>query len=242
MSKHNVKLEFSQQYIADSLLNVQELFEEDLGGLSSKEDDTLRRIARVAPVSVAELGEEFSPAAVQSLVDSRLLVRVGPMYDVYWDIFRDYLNAGRVPVQENYILHIPARSVFKYAKLLTDQQGQLSTFDFQERTQLSEKSFHNLLRQMRLLGLISVESDNVTLQIGLPTEEKGFEELFREHLRERLRRNRLVSRILETLEVEVSLTLDAVSKLLAESCPYISAVESTWTLVRPRVCRVDGHC
>lgn len=203
----------SQQYIADSLLNVQELFEEDLGGLSSEEDDTLRKIARVAPVSVAELGEEFSPAAVQSLVDSRLLVRVGPKYDVYWDIFRDYLNAGRVPVQENYILHIPARSVFKYAKLLADQQGQLSTFDFQKRTQLSEKSFHNLIRQMRLLGLIAVESDNVTLQISLPTEEKGFEELFREHLRERLRRNRLVSRILETLEVEVSLTLDAVSKL-----------------------------
>ena len=219
-----------QQNIADSLLNVQELFQADLRGLSIEEDDTLRRIARRAPVSVAELGEEFSPTAVQSLVDARLLVRVGPKYDVYWDIFRDYLNAGRVPVQENYILHIPASSVFRNAKVLADQQGQLSTHDFRQRTQLGEGSFYNLIREMRLLGLIAVEDENVTLRINLPTKEKGFEEFFRDHLGERLRRNRLVAQLLATLEIEGSLTLDAVSKLLAECCPYISASESTWAL------------
>lgn len=217
-----------QQDIADSLLNVQELFQADLSGLSIEEDDTLRRVARVAPVSVAEIGEEFSPAAVQSLVDARLLVRVGPKYDVYWDIFRDYLNAGRVPVQENYILHIAASTVFRNAKLLADQDGLLPTHDFQERTRLSEKSFYNLIREMRLLGLIAVEDSYVKLQINLPTEEKGFEEVFREHLRERLRRNRLVSQILETLEVEGVLTLASVSNLLVELCPYISASDSTW--------------
>ena len=219
-----------QQNIADSLLNVQELFQGDLQGLSTEEDDTLRRIARVAPVSIAELGEEFRPAVVQSLVDARLVVRVGPKYDVYWDIFRDYLNAGRVPVQENYILYIPARSIFRNTKLLADQQGTMPTAEFQRRTQLTEKSFYNLIREMRLLGLISVEDDNVALQISLPTEEKGFEEFFREHLREKLRRNRLTSQILETLEVEESLTLDAVADLLGELCPYISASRFTWYL------------
>ena len=219
-----------QQDIADSLLNVQELFAEDLSGLTSEEDETLRRIARVAPVGVAELGEDFSTAAVQSLVDARLLVRVGPKYDVYWDIFRDYLNTGRVPVQENYILHIKAGTVFRNAKLLADQQGQLSTSEFRQRTQLSEKSFYNLIREMRLLGLIAVEGEGVTLQIDLPTEVKGFEEFFREHLRERLRRNRLVSQILQSLEMERSLTLGGVAKLLVERCPYISASESTWNL------------
>ena len=219
-----------QQNIADSLLNVQELFQADLSGLSAEEDDTLRRIARIAPVSVVEIGEEFNAPTVQSLVDARLLVRVGPKYDVYWDIFRDYLNAGRVPVQENYILHIAARSVFKNANLLADMQGELATLDFQQQTQLSEKSFYNLIREMRLLGLITVEDDTVTLQIDLPTEEKGFEESFREYLKERLRRNRLFSQLLDSLEAEGSLTVDAVSDLLKELCPYISASQATWNL------------
>ena len=219
-----------QQNIADSLLNVEELFHGDLRGLSADEDDTLRRVAGVAPVSVAELGEDFKPAVVQSLVDARLLVRIGPKYDVYWDIFRDYLNVGRLPVQENYILHIPATSMFRQARLIADNGGELTESDFKQRTQLTEKSFYNLIREMRLLGLVTVENYTVTLQIDLPSEEKGFEDIFREHVRDRLRRNRLVSHILEMLEAEVSLSIDRISNLLAERCPYISAALPTWNL------------
>ena len=217
-----------QQNIAESLLNVEELFQGDLRGLSAEEDDTLRRIARVAPVSVLELGEEFKPDVVQSLVDARLLVRVGPKYDVYWDIFRDYLNVGKLPIQENYILHIPATTIFKHTKLLADQEGELILSAFKERTQLADKSFYNVMREMRLLGLVSLEDENVALQIESPTEEKAFEDIFREHVRERLRRNRLVSHVLEMLEAERTLTIDKVSNLLKERCPYISASQSTW--------------
>ena len=137
-----------QQNIAESLLNVEELFQGDLRGLSVEQDDTLRRIARVAPVSVLELGEEFKPEVVQSLVDARLLVRVGPKYDVYWDIFRDYLNVGRLPIQENYILHIPATTMYKHTRSLADQQGELILSEFKKRTQLSDKSFYNVMREM----------------------------------------------------------------------------------------------
>lgn len=219
-----------QQNIAESLLNVEELFQADLRGLSADEDDTLRRIARVAPVSVAELGEDFKPEVVQSLVGARLLVRIGPKYDVYWDIFRDYLNVGSLPIQENYILHIPATIMYGHAKILADEKGELIASKFKERTRLADKSFYNLIREMRLLGLVKIENDNVTLQIDLPTEDKGFEEVFREHVRERLRRNRLVSHILEMLEAEGTLTTDKVSTLLADRCPYISATQSTWSL------------
>ena len=217
-----------QQNIAESLLNVEELFQGDLRGLSAEEEDTLRRIARVAPVSVLELGEEFKPEVVQSLVDARLLVRVGPKYDVYWDIFRDYLNVGKLPIQENYILHIPATTMFKHTRLLADQQGELILSAFKQRTQLADKSFYNVMREMRLLGLVSLEDENVALQTELPTEERAFEDIFREHVRERLRRNRLVSHMLEMLEVEGTLTIDKISNLLKERCPYISATQSTW--------------
>lgn len=217
-----------QSDIANSLLNVEELFQEDLRGLSAEEEEVLRRIAKMAPISVLELGEEFRAGVVQSLVHRRLVVRIGNKYDVYWDIFRDYLNSGRVPVQENYILRTAVGSVLKAIKLLADSNGILSTSEFQKRTSLSEKSFYNVARDMRLLGLAKVADGEVTLQINIPTEATDFEGSFRAHLKERLRRNRLVWQLTEILKADAPLNMDKVSSLLAEWCPYISATKQTW--------------
>jgi hypothetical protein len=217
-----------QSDIANSLLNVEELFQEDLRGLSTEEEDALRRIAKAAPISVLDLGEEFRPEVVQSLVNARLVVRIGNKYDVYWDIFRDYLNAGRVPVEGNYILRTQVGSVLKATKLLAEANGILSMSEFQQRAGLSEKTFYNVAKDMRLLGLAKVDDGKATLQVSLPREAKDFEVSLRAHLRDRLRRNRLVWQLMETLETDASLTMDEVSNLLAKWCPYISATEQTW--------------
>ncbi|MDO9580571.1 MAG: AAA-associated domain-containing protein, partial [Bacteroidales bacterium] len=217
-----------QSDIANSLLNVEELFQEDLRGLSTEEEDALRRIAKAAPISVLDLGEEFRPEVVQSLVNARLVVRIGNKYDVYWDIFRDYLNAGRVPVEGNYILRTQVGSVLKATKLLAEANGILSMSEFQQRAGLSEKTFYNVARDMRLLGLAMVDDGKATLQVNFPKEAKYFEVSLRAHLRDRLRRNRLVWQLMETLEADASLTMDEVSNLLAKWCPYISATEQTW--------------
>lgn len=219
-----------QSQIANSLLNVEELFQEDLRGLSSEQEDTLRRIAKAAPISVSELGEEFKYGVVQSLVNSRLLVRIGNKYDVYWDIFRDYLNAGRVPIQENYILRMQVGSVVNSTKLLSKYDGKLSIADFQEKVGLSEKTFYNIARDMRVLGIAKVDAGTVTLQIIFPKGEKEFDVALRGYLRERLRLNRLVWRLIKALEIETSLNLDEIENMLAQWCPYISATPKTWRL------------
>ncbi len=54
-------------------------------------------MARFAPVSASEVMERASASVVQSLIDRRLLIQVGERLDTYWDIFRDFLNTGRVP-------------------------------------------------------------------------------------------------------------------------------------------------
>ncbi|MHA1588213.1 MAG: restriction endonuclease, partial [Candidatus Thorarchaeota archaeon] len=121
-----------QSDIAHSLLNIEELFEEDLRGLSPEENDTLLQIAKAAPIRVSELSEELSPQIIQSLVNRRLVVSIGNKLDVYWDIFRDYLNSGSVPVQENYILRTAVGSVLKAIKLLASANGTLSASVFRE--------------------------------------------------------------------------------------------------------------
>jgi len=122
-----------QAEIAYSLLNIEELFEDDLQDLSSEEEDALRQIAKLAPISIQELGEEFKPEIIQCLVNRRLLVRIGSKYDVYWDIFRDYLNSGSIPVQENYILRTQVGSILPAIELLVSSGGNLLISEFQKK-------------------------------------------------------------------------------------------------------------
>ncbi len=217
-----------QSAIAESLLNVEGLFQEDLRGLSAEEQEILRRIAKAAPIGGLELGEGSRPDLVQNLVDSRLVVRIGEKYDVYWDIFRDYLNSGRLPVQENYILRAQVRSVLNATKLLTQAGGVLDVSGFRVQTGLSEKSFYNVARDMGLLGLAKVDNGKVVLQIKLLTAEEDLETSLRGHLRDRLGRNRLIWRLSKTLEEKGTLTINEVSGILKEACPYVSATTQTW--------------
>jgi hypothetical protein len=81
---------------------------------------------------------------------------------------------------------------------------------------------------MRLLGLARAEDDRIKLSVSIVGASDHFEEWFRSNLRERLRRNRLVSRISEELETREQLTLVEVADLLSAANPYISASRQTW--------------
>jgi len=217
-----------QADIAQSLLNVEDLFERDRQGLSAKEREVLDRIALAAPVSVSELGEDLPIDVVQSLVNRRLLVSIGSKYDLYWDIFRDYLNTGRVPVQENYILRTQVGSVLKATQFLVGVKGESLTSVMREGLNMSEKSFYNIARDMRLLGLARVEAGKMMLELSFPGGVEAFAGTVSAHLGDRLPRNRLVSRLLEALDADDALPISGVAKVLADSCPYISATMDTW--------------
>lgn len=161
-------------------------------------------------------------------MNSRLVVRIGNKYDIYWDIFRDFLNSGHVPVQENYILRTQVGSVLKAVKILGEAKGALSTSEFRRRAALSEGSFYNVARDMRLLGLAKLDDSKVVLNITFASDSKGFESALRAHLRDRLQLNRLVSRLGETLKVNRTLTLRETAGLIANWCPYVSATSHTW--------------
>jgi hypothetical protein len=216
--------------IARGLLNVEELFKDDMRGLSSEQEDVLRRIAKAAPISLQELGEEFKPDLVQTLVNSRLVVKIGSKYDIYWDIFRDYLNSGRLPVQENYILRAQVGGVIKATKILAEAKGKLTTKAFRELTALSEGSFYNVVRDMRLLGLAGVDDAEVKLAIHASGNAGDLEAELRTRVRERLQLNRLVSEITKALAGETFLTLEDISGIIASSCPYIVATDETWRI------------
>lgn len=123
----------AQSDMVRGLLNVEQLFLDDLQGLTAQQEDALRRTARLAPVNIWDLAEEFSPELVQSLVDRRLIVKVGSKYDIYWDIFRDYLNTGKLPIEEVYILRAQVGSILKAIAILNKASGYIETSAFKQR-------------------------------------------------------------------------------------------------------------
>jgi len=218
-----------QSNLARTLLNVEELFLEDLNGLSPHEEETLRRIAKSAPLNVFELGEEFDPGILQTLVHRRLIVRVGNKYDIYWDIFRDYLNTGKIPVQENYILRTPMGSVLNGLELLSKANGTLDINEFQTQANITEKSFYNIAKDIGLLGLAKIEKNKIILQnnlynIGLDEKKSDL----RKYLKDVLNKNRLIWNILNKLSETDVLNISDVASILEFYCPYISATYSTW--------------
>lgn len=218
----------TQVQIARRFLNVEELFEEDVRDLDPAEEETLRSIAKEAPISIASLGEEHDSHVVQSLVDRRLLIRVATKYDVYWDIFRDYLTTGHIPVEENYLLRRPLGAVLRVGYQLAAHGGTLPYEDVRSGARLSEKSFFNVTHDMEIAGVVTTEGGQVRLVIHSGPSQDDLERALRSHLNDKLPRNRVARVVLAKLEANGELDTQSIAHLLAETCPYVSANEKSW--------------
>ncbi len=217
-----------QAEMARGLLNVEQLFLEDLEGLSNRQEDALRRVARLAPVSISDVGDDFTPEILQSLVDRRLIVRVGLKYDVYWDIFRDYLNTGKLPIEEIYLLRSQVGSILKAVAILQKAGSTLDIGKFKGQAGLSDGAFLNIARELRLLQIAKVESDVLSLSLPVGCKETEIHQHLRDHLNQRLPRNRCVYNALGALSEKGEIQLSELATILRNDFPYISASEKTW--------------
>lgn len=217
----------SQAEIANGLLNVEQLFEDDMRGLSPEEEESLRRVAKLSPVAVGDIGDELHPQAIQSLIDRRLVVRIGTKLDIYWDIFRDYLNTGTVPAQEQFLPRLGPRSVYRACRLLSESAKPILLPQLAKHLNLSNQSTYNVIHEMRMLGLAKTADETITLLLP-HVADKELLRAFTQHLGEKLRRNRLVQTLLEALKLKATMTLSEVADFLKAKCPYISASPKTW--------------
>ncbi len=226
-----------QSEIATSLLNVEELFTADLKGLTPDQEDTLKRIAKIAPMSVQELGEEFDEEVVRSLVNLRLIVRIGSKYDIYWDIFRDFLNTGRLPTQENYILRAQIGSVLKAMDMIPSNKESITIQELQANLRVTTNSCYNIIRDLKLLGIIDVAENILCYSLDLSSDRESRNDELRSHLNDKLNRNRIVRDILNTLESHQNLSIKEMALQISRLCPYITASESTWETYAKTIAR-----
>jgi|GEM_PF-527319 len=217
-----------QSEIVRGFLNVEQLFLEDLEGLTSAQDEALRGTARLAPVGISDISEEFGTDVIQSLVDRRLIVRVGSKYDIYWDIFRDYLNTGKLPIEEVYLLRAQVGSIMNAVAILRGRPDGISVSDFKTEAGLSDGAFFNVTRDLRLLQLAQIGDDTLLLSLPHESSEAAMIAGVRDHLKDRLPRNRCVHHVLRVLRDENEVDFSRLSQILRIEFPYISAVARTW--------------
>jgi hypothetical protein len=87
--------------------------------------------------------------------------------------------------EDNYILRMQVGSVLKAVRRLSTLGGEVDAAVFQEQSGISEKSFYNILKELRLLGIAEVADRKLGSLVALPPGGEEFEGTLRIHVKER---------------------------------------------------------
>jgi hypothetical protein len=217
-----------QSDIPGILLGIEELFQQEFQYLSDQERATLDQIAKSTPGRPLAPFEIFDPQAIQKLIHQGLIHRIGNAVDISWNIFRDYLNTGDLSFQGHYLLHSAVAQVVYALKLLYAAQGILDVSEFKNQISLSEVAFYGLAKDMDLLKLARFGQGTILLQLDMSDTNQETETLLRNHLRNRLPENRLVSEILKALKEHHRLKMVDIASRLESLFPFIKMTRLSW--------------
>lgn len=218
-----------EQLLADAL-NIQNLFDVDLAQLEPESLEILKHVAQNAPIPAGEVTDRYAPEAVQSLVDRRLIVQVGDRLDTYWDIFRDYLNTGRVPLEDSYILRSAPNQIARMLPLVMKNGGSTTVTALAAELNTSDNVIFNLSRELRLLGVTAYEPLTVRIVDDILTAPDP-ELAARQKVTNALRRHRAYSALSDVAAKHDGLaTTEAFSQTLPRIFPAVDATEGTWSI------------
>lgn len=163
-------------------LDVNRLFENDIENLTPQEFSCLKLVAQKAPADWGEIIEISGVGVVNSLVHKRLLIKSGSRLNIYWDIFKDYLLTGAIPVIPfNYIPTSDFSSMYKVASRLNTESFTEST-DIAIKSSLNERTIWNIGADLVMFGI--AERKNVKFKLHKDLDDKDYSimECFREKL------------------------------------------------------------
>ena len=216
--------------LADSL-NIENLFQQDLASLEAREQEALRMIAREAPVLVSDIVERVNPGVIQSLVDQRLVVRVGERIDVYWDTFREFLITGKLSVEDTYILRLRAASSSKLLQLIVRRGGEVTVQEATASLSTTQHVIFNSSRELRLLGILSPRSGILMLSEHLRGRELVEAEI-RERVARSLRRHAVFGKVQQLISTSPKgeTSIDSLAVEMPTLFPAVAATPKTWRL------------
>lgn len=219
---------------ADSLLldlDVERLFQADLNILSPQELVCLKLIAQKAPADWSEIIETSGTTVLNNLVHKRLVIKSGDRLNVYWDIFKDYLLTGRVPVVPyNYIPTSDPSSILNICTKLKVTEF-TSSASIGNIVGLNEKTIWNIGADLVMLGL--AERDGTSFKISKKLGSND-ESSILNLLRKTLGKHSLKVALFKSYSGK-TISPDAVRETFKECIPKAKFGEKTWNTYSNRL-------
>ncbi|MEZ5587003.1 MAG: AAA-associated domain-containing protein [Sedimenticolaceae bacterium] len=207
--KKQVSKGLSVEDLYEQDFQVKDLFKSDLEELGATEVKALRYIAKRAfndqALDVTELDEIISSDIVQTLIHKRFVIKSGTKYNIYWDIFRDYLVLDQIPpIGETYLIRQPVNSALE-AFLAFANHPTLDVSEFIDLTSSSvgEGAALNILRELRSIGIVSYRNGFFTVNVE---NDDINNEYFKDYLNEKLSKHTFTieMRKIEGREIRIS--------------------------------------
>lgn len=151
--------------------NVELLFKDDEEKLTLEELKALKFVAQRAfdnnMLDEIEINDCISPEIRNSLLlEKKMIIKTGTKYNIYWDIFRDYLVTEEIPkVGETYILRQQIASVYEMFQSFKDKK-EMTIDEILNTTNntIAPSTAGNLLRELRTIGLVIYEGEKYILR------------------------------------------------------------------------------
>jgi hypothetical protein len=223
----------NQADLLENKLDVASLFKEDMESLNPAESSCLKLIAQRAPVDWFEIIEISGPDTLRSLIDRRLVIRSGDRLNVYWDIFREYVLTGSVPVIPlRYLPSTDFPSLYKVVKHL-EHTTKRSVQDLVAMAKLSEGTIQNIGSDMIMFDVATRESGMYSLSEDVKTCSDV--EILRA-IREKFSKHAFTYAIKDISSHSLA-SVSALIVVLKQLYPDNKYADKTWHTYTVRLCR-----
>ncbi len=170
----------AKENLVESNLNILDLFQKDQERLDNNELKALRLIAKRAHESnffdESEVGDLINGETISSLLHKRLIIRSGANYNIYWDIYRDYLVTGEIPIiGESYLLRQGVNLCLEVFLLF--ESGKRETIDSllsKHTKEIGLETLNNILIELRNLGMVQKEDESYYVTKNIEISREGF--------------------------------------------------------------------
>ena len=166
--------------LIESNLNISELFSKDEERLEPSEHKAIKIIAKRAYegkfVDESEIGDLIEGSVVDSLLHKRLIIRSGANYNIYWDIYRDYLVTNEIPtIGESYLLRQGVNLCLDVFLLFEKGANETIESLLQKHPKaIGSETLNNILIELRNLGIVQKDGESYAIIGSVNTSKAGF--------------------------------------------------------------------
>ncbi|MGB7208006.1 MAG: restriction endonuclease [Pyrinomonadaceae bacterium] len=217
----------------ESVLRLDDLFDEELEGLDEIEREYLTRIASRLPASFNQLQSQFDedpilPKILDKLTQSRLLRLSGLTYDTYNDVFKEYLVYRKLPEFKQAIIYrSPPKPTLESLHWATEKD-RFTVEDLKFQFQLTRGSAFNRMRELTALNLIKRDRNGWSVpQTVIDIVNKG---RLGEYIRGQLVNNTVVANLLNQVAQTGEITTRSLANYLEVHFPFVQASSKTWQM------------